>query len=326
MEDLVPLLGSEIQNQFAAPAWEALHYSRGEINGNFGLPWTASTRVSIINKKLWQAATLDPTKLPKNFDELDQVLPLMRDKTPSDVRAVWLHPDPVVDFFMEDTPLYKESSPGKMEASFNTGPAQGKWQYYFNRRKDLYFAAEALDGTTQDAITRFSANKLVMVMDGVPLLPGLKAQNPEIYTNTLVTLHPFSKGNVLPLQIQGWSIPKGVKHKREALDFLVFLDSDENQLAFARLAQTLIPTTRKDLEDPFVNSGEEPLAKARSIMAQALSQTRPSAQTIPAPIPLGTRDKLLNALYIAQGAVWNKAVKPQDALAEAAKAWNDLLK
>lgn len=326
LEDLAALVGSDVQSRYAIPAWEAMRYAQGGSSGTYALPWLASTRISIINKKLWQAAKLDPTKLPKNFDELDQYLPAMRDNTPQDVRAVWLHPDPVADFLMEDVPLYRLNADGKKEPAFNIGAAQGKWQYYFNRRKDGYFVSEALEGTYKDALVRYADNKLVMVMDGAPLLPSLKAQNSEVYNNTLVTLHPLSKGNVLTLQIQGWSVPKGAKNKRDALDFALFLNNDENQLAFAKLVQTAIPTTRKDLTDAFVTSNDEPLSQARALMVQALPQSRPPEQLIPAPISLATRDKLLNALFIAQSATWAKSVKPQDALTEASKAWAELLK
>ncbi|NWJ98440.1 MAG: extracellular solute-binding protein, partial [Chloroflexi bacterium] len=326
LEELAILVGTEGQNRFSPPAWEAMRYSSGDNSGTYGLPWVASTRVSIINKKLWQTATLDPAKLPKNFDELDQYLTQMRDYTPSDVRSVWLHPDPVADFMMEDTPLYQLNAEGKKEAAFNVGAAQGKWQYYFNRRRDGYFTPEALDGTYKDALNRYAGGKLVMVMDGAPLLPGLKTQNPDLYNNTLVTLHPLSKANMLPLQIQGWAVPKMAVNKRDAVDFALFLDNDENQLAFAKFLQVVIPTTKKDLTDPYVTSGDDLIAQSRAIMARALPQTRPPEQLIPAPVPLATRDKLLNALYIAQSAIWNKAVKPQDALAEASKAWAELLK
>ncbi len=326
LEDLAPLVGSEVQSRFHPVGWDALRYGQGDNSGAYGLPWLASTRVSIINKKLWQQATLDPTKLPKNFDDLDQALPLMRDKTPLDVRAVWLKPDPVADFLMEDTPLYSKGPDAKFVPTFNIANAQGKWQYYFNRRKDGYFSNEALEGTNKDALSRYSAGKLVMVMDGAPLLPDLKTQNAELYANTLVTLHPLSKANVLPLQIQGWSMLKDGPNKREALPFALFLDSDENQLAFAKLAQISIPTAKKALQDTFVQTSDDPLSQARAIMVQALPQTRPAEQLIPAPLPLTTRDKLLNALVVAQGATWAKAVKPQDALAEAAKAWTELLK
>lgn len=326
LQDLSALVGEDGQSRFAVPAWEAMRYSVNGNSGVYALPWLASTRVSIINKTLWQKATLDPAKLPKNFNDLDQALPLMRDKTPTDVLSVWLHPDPMVDFMMEEVPLYQVNSAGKKEAAFNIPAAQGKWQYYYDRRKDGYFVTDALTGTYNDAFNRYAASRVVMVMDGAPLLPGLKSQNAELYSNTLVTLHPLSKGNVYPLQIQGWAVPKGTANSRDAVDFAMFMDNDENQLAYAKIAQVTIPTTRKALTDAYVTGNDEPIAQARALMVQALPQSRPPEQLIPAPIPLATRDKLLNALYIAQSATWNKAVKPQDALTEAAKAWADLLK
>ena len=328
LEDLGPLIGTEAQGRYSIPAWEALRYTSGSISGSYGLPWIASTRISIINKKLWQLSTLDPAKLPKNFDELDKYLPLMRDKTPLDVRAVWLHPDPVADLLMEGTPLYSLNSDGKKEAAFNVLDAQSKWQYYLNRRRDGYFSNEALEGTYKDALARYSAGKLVMVMDGATLLPDLKAQNLDLYNNTLVTLHPLSKGNVLPMQIQGWSIPKiaSAKNKKEAVQFALYLDNEENQLTFAKLVKVAIPTTKKGLNDPYVLGNDEPLTQARAIMAQAFPQSRPAEQLIPAPIPFATRDKMLNALYIAQGAVWAKSVGPKEAMTEAAKIWIELLK
>lgn len=326
LEDLGPLLGNEVQNRYAVPALDAMRFELGEISGVYGLPWMASTRVSIINKKLWQLASLEIAKLPKTFDELDQILPSLRDKTPLEVRPVWLKPDPLADFLMEDAPLFRYSSEGKREVTLNSTANQGKWQYYLNRRKDNYFAPEALDANPEEALSRYSAGKVVVWLDAAPFLPRLKAQNPDLYNNSQVTLHPVSKGNVLPLKIQGWSIPKGSTHKKEALDFLLFLDNDENQLEFAKLAQIVIPTTKKDLLDPYITAESNPLSQSRSIMAQALPLTRPPEQLIPVPISLKTGEKLLSALYSAQSDIWNKGSKPQDVLGEAAKVWNELLK
>lgn len=313
----------DLESNYVQAAWQGL----GWANHSYGIPWVATSRVTLINKTLWQQAGLNPTDLPKTFDDLNKDLPSLREKTPKDVTAVWLHPDPLADIMMEGVKLYETGGDGVSRvAAFNNEAVQGRWGYYAELRKDLYFAESGLTGATSDALQLYGGSKVVMVMDGSQILDSLKSQSPEVYKNTLVTAYPMSKGQVLPLQLQGWAIPQKAAQKKLALDFVQLLTSKDNELAFAKLFTTYVPTLKAALDDPFVTSQDEPLAQARAIIAENLGSMRPPEQQLPEPILPSQRDKLVAALVEAQRVAWLREQTPAAALAQAAKTWNDLLK
>ncbi len=323
LNDMIGLGGSGLKDEYVSATFEALRY--GSVY--YGLPWLASTRVTIINKTLWQQATLDPAKPPRNYDELEPMLPLMVSKTSQNVTPCWVKPDPLVDFMMDDAPVYSVSGDGKgLQAAFPSNQTVARWQYFQDKSKRLVFDRDGLTKGYADALKKYAAGQLVMVLDGAPLLPGLKNSNQELYNNTLVVPYLTGKAGILPLDIQGWAIPKASKQPAEALTFLRFVNSPENQLAFAKFSGVSVPTLKKALTDSYLTSQDEPLAQARSIMAATLDRTRPPEQTLPAPLKPAEREKLLTALYNAQSSIWGKDTAPQNALTEAAKVWNEVLK
>lgn len=323
LADLVSLGGKALQENYVQAAWNALQWN----SHSYGIPWVATSRVTVINKTLWQKAGLNPSALPKTFDDLNKALNDLRDKTPKDATAVWLHPDPLADFLMEGVKLYQTNGDGATKvAAFNTSTAEGRWDYYLQLRKGLYFAQSALDGSTQDALNLFGQNKLAVVTDGTDLLSGLKSQFPDVYTNTLVTLYPLSAGKTLPLTMQGWAIPKNAADSKDALDFVQYITNKDNELAFAKLFDTYVPTVRTALLDPYVNSYSDPLATARTLIAANLGLMQIPEQQLPEPLTPDLRNKLINALVTAESDAWNEKQTPKDALAAAEKTWNALLK
>jgi ABC-type glycerol-3-phosphate transport system substrate-binding protein len=323
LADLGQLGGTTLKDDYVASTFEGLRVG----STYYGLPWLASTQVTIINKKLWQQATLDPAKPPKTFAELDTMLPLMITKTGQDVTSAWFKPDVLGEFLMEDVPLYTVSGDGSTrQAAFPSPGTIEKWQYFQTKRKQGAFAKDALLKDYPDALKKYTANQLVMVMDGAPLLPALKNASPDLYKDTLVVPHIVGKANLLPMDLQGWAIPKASHQSQDALAFLKFLNSADNQLAFAKLSGLVVPTQKKALTDPFITGQDDLQTQARSIMAQSLNQAKPAESLLPTPLTPADREKLLAALNKGLNTIWTTDTSPQAALQEAAKAWKEVLK
>lgn len=321
--DITELAGSNIKDEYVPAVFDGLR--SGSIY--YGLPWVVSTRVTIINKKLWQQATLDPVKPPKTYTELEQMLPLMASKTAETVRPVWAKPDPLTDFMMDDAKIVGVRGDGKgTQPDFPSAQTTASWEYYADKRRRDIFDRDGLTKGYADALKKYAAGQLVMVLDGAPLLPGLKNASAEVYSNTLVVPHVVGKAEALPADLQGWAIPKSSRQHGEALLFLRFLNSGENQLAFAKLSGLTVPSVKKALTDPFITGQSEPLAQARAIMATSLDRTRSPEQLMPVPLKPGDRAKLLDALNKGIATVWTREKTPQAALTEAAKVWTEVLK
>jgi ABC-type glycerol-3-phosphate transport system substrate-binding protein len=323
LSDLGQLGGTDLKDDYVASTFEGLRV--GSVY--YGLPWMASTQVTIINKKLWQQATLDPAKPPRTFAELDTMLPLMITRTGQDVTSVWFKPDALGEFLMEDVPLYSVSGDGTTkQTSFPSPATNEKWQYFQTKRKNGSFAKDSLTGSYADVLKRYTSNQIVIVMDGAPLLPGLKNSSPDLYKDTLVVPHIVGKANLLPMDLQGWAIPKASRQAPDALAFLKALNTSDNQLAFAKFSGMVVPTQKKALTDSFITDQSDPQAQARSIMAQSLNQARPVAALLPAPLTIANRDKLLVALNKSLNTIWTTDTSPSIALQEAANTWKEVLK
>jgi putative chitobiose transport system substrate-binding protein len=325
LTDLEAAGGKELPSNYVQTAWDALRWD----NHSYGIPWIATSRVSIINKTLWQQAGLSPSDLPKSFDDLNKNLATLRDKTPSDVTVLWLHPDPLTDFLMEGVNLYETGGDGKSKiAAFANEIAQGRWEYYNQLRKSLYLAEASLNGTEAEALKLYGQNKLITIVNGTNLLSNLKSQYPDVYKNTTVISYPLSRGKVLPMQMQAWVVPQLAQNKALALDFVQYLTSKNNELDFVKAQPSgiYVPTLKDALTDPYVTSQDEPLAQARSLIVQNFDKMRLPEQQLPQPLLPTQRDKLQAALDNAQKLVWAKQATAKDALDQAAKTWNDLLK
>ncbi|MBN9387138.1 MAG: extracellular solute-binding protein [Chloroflexi bacterium] len=324
LADLGQLGGTDLKNDYVSSTFEGLRV--GSVY--YGLPWMASTQVTIINKKLWQQAQLDPAKPPTNFTELDAMLPAMVTKTGQDVTSAWFKPDALGEFLMEDISLFSDSGDGggNKLPTFPSPATIDKWQYFQTKRKNGSFAKDAFTGSYADALKRFSANQLVMVMDGAPLLPGLKNSSPDLYKDTLVVPHITGKANVLPMDLQGWVIPKASRQSADALAFLKFLNSAENQLAFAKLSGLVVPTRKSALTDAYITDTTDLQAQARAIMVQSLEHAKTTASLLPAPLAPADRDKLVAALNKGLNTIWTTDTSPQAALQEASNSWKEVLK
>jgi putative chitobiose transport system substrate-binding protein len=324
LEDLNTLVNNDQKDRYLPNAWEGLQLG----SASYGVPWVGRTKLTLINKEMWQLAKFNPNSLPKNFDDLDKALPALLNNTPKDVWSVWMKPDVLADFMMEGSRFVESDANSKYKVVFNNTATLGKWQYYANRRKDKYFFDACSNGATE-GFDCFAKAKIAVLLDGGYNLPQIKSINADQYTkNTLVGLHPLSKSGTLPLIYQGWAVPKNAPNKTDAADFALFIANDENQLSFSKIVQTVVPTTKKALADPFFNGQDEPLAQARSLTASFISKTSPAEKLLPNNVGIEVRDRLLKSLTIAQDAVWNATAKvtPQEALNEAEKAWKDILK
>ncbi|NWJ48809.1 MAG: extracellular solute-binding protein [Chloroflexi bacterium] len=293
------------------------------------MPWLAETRLTLINKRLWSLAGLDAAKLPRTFDDWDAIMPTIVKKTPDEVRAVWLKPDPLTDFLLEDLPLFQGEGSSRTPA-FNNPVTQARWLNYQSNLKSGALMREALDGNSQDALNRFIGGTLAVWMDGGDSLAALKGISASNYSqNTLVTLNPVSKPGIVPYQSKGvWVVPKSAKNKSRAVDFAGFLSNDQNQLNFARIMSpfTAVPTVQKALSDPFITDTADLLAQARSLTASALSNAKPPEKLLPYPLSADNRAKLLTALTDAQRKIWSGTTPPAQALFEADKIWAEVLK
>jgi putative chitobiose transport system substrate-binding protein len=149
-------------------------------------------------------------------------------------------------------------------------------------------------------------------------LSQVEKDAPEIYKNTLVVPAPTGKSGQIPVDMMGLTVPAASKNKEAALDFALFVTNDENQLAFCKLA-TILPSTVKASQDSFFQAPGDLKQEARKTSANSLKNAKDAT------VSIANYDALLKVLNENLEGWWNGNKSAQQALTDAAKAWDDIL-
>lgn len=281
----------------------------------YSVPWYASLQIAMINKDLFAKAGLDATKPPKTYAELADAAKAFKDKT--DGYAFQPITSMSQEALIEGFPML---SPDGKKSAFNNADALAKLTYYDNLKKaDMIPNKSPYDETAyDDALARFKAGKLGMLLSGASLLSQVEKDAPDIYKNTVVAPAPVGKSGQVPVDMQGFTIPAASKNQAAALDLALFVTNDENQLAFCRLA-TILPSTVKAAQDPFFQAPGDVKQQARKISANSLSHAKDATLSV------ANYDKLLKSMNDSLNTWWSGSATPKQALDAAAKAWDTQL-
>lgn len=313
--DLDQAVASSDRARYFPGLWDAVKYKEG----HYAIPWYVTTEVIIYNADLFQKAGLDPGKPPSTWEDLVKDAVRIKEKTGT---YGWL---PAIKFLQD---LQEQGipvvSPDGKKALFDSPEAAKRLEMYVNLFKEGTLPRETLQLSKayQQAVDLFQSGKLGMLQTGPQFLNRVRDNAPSVYKVTRVAPLPLGRGRVIAAATMNVVVPRSAPRQKEAVDFALFLTNDENQLAFSKLVP-VFPSTVKAASNPFFTSGvgDDPLmARARRIGAEELKLARD--------LTLGLKN----------GKARNEAVKealesallgkksPQDALHDAAKTWNDLLK
>ena len=284
-------------------------------NSVYSVPWYASLQVAMINKSLFQQAGLDASKPPKTYADLQAVAQAFHDKTSAYA-------------FQPVTQLPGEAllegfnmlSADKKSAGFDTPAAVAKLTYYETLKKaDLIPSTSPFSDTAyDDALARYKAGKLGILLTGASLLTQVQTDAPDIYANTTVAPAPVGASGQIPVDTQGLTIPAASKNKDAALDFALFITNDANELAFCHLA-TIMPTTQKAAADPFFQQPGDVQQLARQVSANSLKNAKDAT------VSVANFDTLEKSLNDQLNNWWAGQITAQQALDNGSKAWNDIL-
>jgi putative chitobiose transport system substrate-binding protein len=313
-------MDASVSADLKARYFEGLWKSTAVNGRTYGIPWYVVPSVIALNAEIFRNAGLDPTKPPKSEDEMIAYAKVIRDTLgKSGVYGFMPNVDGIrmLHRFQENgLPIL--SMDGKT-AVFNSPQHVAYLAKYVELYKAGYFPEDALRRGYLGATERYSAGTLAMLTTGPQFLLRVKNDNPAVYHQTLVAPYPKGNGNVLHLAVMTVAVPKSSKHKREAVDFALFLTNDANQLEFSKRV-VIFPSTKAAAADPFFSAGgPSPEDMARKIAAQELPYTRDLSVIIP------NSDELFRAFKDAiEGAFLGKRT-PKEALDWAVGEWNKKL-
>ncbi|DAA95764.1 TPA: hypothetical protein CPT80_06575 [Candidatus Gastranaerophilales bacterium HUM_9] len=240
---------------------EALKYN-GKL---FAIPWYATSAITIYNKTLFKKSGLN--SLPKTYEDLATISSAIRHKLNCYAYFPTITEN---DTMLKILNKYGINSPETI--------ANPESVRVFNMYKSLYqsklIPAESITQTHQEALEKYMSENVIFFQGGANFLTMIKDNAPNVYKNTDVAPQIVGKLGQNDFSLMNFVIPTRAKHKKEALDFCLFLTNKENQLKLAKLTN-VISTNKSALKDPFYNSNNDLMAKARNYSAKQLNHIQP---------------------------------------------------
>ena len=231
----------------------------------FAIPWYATSAITIYNKKLFAKSQIK--NMPATYDDLAKYAEQVKLKTG---KFIYL---PTIK--ENDTMLKILNKYGVNSYSNITSQESVK---VFEMFKTLYqkglIPAESITQTHREALEKYMSENIVFFQGGANFLNMIQDNAPNVYKLTDVAPQIKGSKGQNDFSLMNFVIPLRAKYKNEALDFGLYLTNKENQLELAKKTN-IISTNREALSDPFYNSSENLMAKARSISAKQITNIQP---------------------------------------------------
>lgn len=233
-----------------------------KYNGKlYAIPWYATSAVTIYNKKL-----LGNNKIPQTFDELAQIAKVIKVQT-----GAYAYFPTITE---NDTMLKILNKYGVGVGNIDSDASV----YVFNMYKNLYqqklIPAESITQTHQEALEKYMSESIVFYQGGANFLSMIKDNAPNVYEHTEVAPQIVGALGQNDFSLMNFIIPLKSKHKKEALDFCLFLTNQKNQLELAKMTN-VISTNKYALQDEFYNSDKDVMARARKYSAKQIGHINP---------------------------------------------------
>ena len=229
----------------------------------YSIPWYATSAITIYNKNLFQKSGI--IRLPKTYKELSAISEKVKENT-----GAYAYLPTITE---NDTMVKILNKYGISEAE-----DYPQAQKVFEMFKSLYqrglIPPESITYTHREALEQFMAGKIVFYQGGANFLTMIKENAPSIYEQTDVTEQIKGPVGQNDFSVMNFVIPLRAKHKKEALDFCLYLTNEKNQLELAKMTN-VIATNSNALNDSFYNDNSTLEAKARSISAKQINKITP---------------------------------------------------
>ena len=250
-------IDEEALNGFNPDIINALKYN-GRI---YSIPWYATSAVTIYNKELFEKSGI--IRLPKTYKELGAVSEKIKLNT-----GAYAYLPTITE---NDTMVKILNKYGITDDYTAAAPV---FEMYKNLYQKELIPKESITFTLREALEQYMAEKIVFFQGGANFLTMVKENAPSVYEKTDVTEQIKGPVGQNDFSVMNFVIPLKAKHKKEALDFCLYLTNAQNQLELAKMTN-VIATNSEALNNAFYNDYSTLEAKARSVSAKQISQITP---------------------------------------------------
>ncbi|NJN30687.1 MAG: sugar ABC transporter substrate-binding protein [Synechococcales cyanobacterium RM1_1_8] len=303
-----------VRQEYLPNIWQAS--SLGEVS--FGLPWYLTTRVSIYNQDLLEQAGI--TSLPKTYGELAAAAQTIKDKTGKYAFFTTAVANDSAELLESMVQMGVTLVDGEGKAAFNSPEGKQAFQYWVDLYQKGLLPRESLTQGHQRGIELYQAGETAVLSSGPEFLSAIATNAPTVAQASTASSQITGSTGKKNVAVMNLVVPKGSDNPEAALKFALFVTNSENQLAFAKAANVL-PSTVEALESyqaEIAALGDQASAveQARAVSA---SQMNEAQVLVPAMQDL---DKLQTAIYSNLQAAMLKEKSVEQAIADAAEAWN----
>jgi len=309
LDERVP---AEAKSLYLDKIWQA-----NTLNGeSFGLPWYLTTRVTLYNTELFEAAGI--TAPPTTYAELATVAQQIKDATGKYAFFISFVPEDAADvlqsFVQMGVPLVDETG----QAAFNTPEGQAVFQYWTDLYQQELLPREVLTQGHRRAVELYQAGETAILASGAEFLSTIETNAPDIAAATASGPQITGETAKKNVAVMNLVIPQSTDVPEAALKFALYVTNDDNQLSFAKAANVL-PSTTKALADSYFTAppaDAEPVTRARSVSAGQMADAEvliPAMEDVKA---------LQKAIYTNLQAAMLGQKTVDDAIADAAAEWD----
>lgn len=309
LDDRVP---AETKASYLDKIWQA-----NTLDGeSFGLPWYLTTRVTLYNTELFEAAGI--TAPPTTYEELATAAQQIKDATGKYAFFISFVPEDAADvlqsFVQMGVPLVDEQG----NAAFNTPEGKVVFQYWTDLYQQELLPREVLTQGHRRAVELYQAGETAILASGAEFLSTIENNAPDIAAATASGPQISGETDKKNVAVMNLVIPRSTDVPEAALEFALYVTNDENQLSFAKAANVL-PSTSKALADAYFTeppNDAEPVTIARSVSA---------AQMADAEVLISAMEDvkaLQKAIYTNLQAAMLGQKTVDEAIADAAAEWD----
>ncbi|HLR68413.1 MAG TPA: extracellular solute-binding protein [Virgibacillus sp.] len=313
MEDKV---SDKEKDSYIDAAWEANQY-KGET---FGIPYTVSAELTVLNSDIYEEAGLDPNDSPETYEETKEDSETIKDETGKYGFYPAMDESKTIIYMQKfGADLTNEEG---TKAAFNTQEGLNMFEYFTEMYEDDLIPDEALsrNDSQPQGVDRYQSGE-VSIFPGSVFLRQYKANAPDIYDASKVSKPIEGESGEVSLSVHNLVVPKQSEHQDAAVDFSLFVSNAKNQLDWGKEAP-VIPSSEEALEDDyFTEESDDPIDDARVKNAETVS----SGDAVVLEPQLNNRKELVDSMHDWLEKSMRGDVTPQEALDGAEEEWNELL-
>jgi putative chitobiose transport system substrate-binding protein len=313
--DLDTKISDAERSSYLPNIWQA-----STLNGkSFGIPWYLTTRLTIYNRDLLQAAGIN--KVPSTYAELADVAQKIKEQTGKYAFFVTFAPQDSGEVLESLVQMGVTLVDQEGKAAFNSPQGKAAFQYWVNLYQQGLLPREALTQGHRHGIDLYQSGETAFLASGLEFLNTIANNAPQVAQASAIAPQITGDTGKKNVAVMNVVVPRASQHPDAAVKFALFLTNDKNQLAFAKAANVL-PSTKQALADSYfqnVPDTASTVERARVISAKQLQQAEILTPT------LRDSKRLQKAIYENLQAAMLGQKTVDQAVEDAAQEWNNRL-